>query len=113
MTCENTVCQCCDDVPILEDDIRRRDELIASLRAQVAELKGPDYDFGACVRQVLEIDRLRARVAVLEAALRALAEDDNTGKPCWCVHDGWAQHSVGCDMARAALSQPAATGEQP
>ena len=33
------------------------------------------YDFGACVLQVREIDRLRARIAVLEAALRDVCSD--------------------------------------
>ena len=80
------------------------------LRARVAELEGPGYDFGACVLQVREIDRLRAeiatilasrdaalaRVGVLEAALREIAV---------CGH-----FMVGCGtckrIAAAALSSP-------
>ena len=38
---------------------------IATLRARVAELEGPGYDFGACVLQVREIDRLRAEISTL------------------------------------------------
>ena len=44
------------------------------------------------------------RAQAIEEALMSLGEKDNTGRLCWCVHDGWAQHSHACKAARAALA---------
>ena len=55
--------------PYNESNKYRLEQEIASLRAQVAELKGGTYDFGACVLQVREIDRLRAEIANLHSEL--------------------------------------------
>ena len=65
------------------------------------------YDFGACVLQVREIDRLRARIAVLEAALRDLLPHapSRLGVPAG------SRLGIVWDRARAALAHPAATGE--
>jgi hypothetical protein len=72
------------------------------------------YDFGACVLQVREIDRLRARVAVLEAALREACD----GFEYCSQYKGEylaEKHGDAEDIARLRLAiaaQPAATGEK-
>ena len=48
---------------------------------RIAALEATPYDFGACVRQVLEIDRLRAKLAEVERQ-RDLALEGEREKAC-------------------------------
>jgi len=65
--------------PYNESNKYRLEQEIASLRAQVAELKGGTYDFGACVLQVREIDRLRAEIANLHSELASARTVERKG----------------------------------
>ena len=80
---------------------------IRNLTAEVAALER------VLAHTVLGRDRAMARVAVLEAALREI-KDDCDGGFIPCDRCGFEVQMKDCDMhysARAALSQPAATGE--
>ena len=59
---------------------------------------------------------LRARVAVLEAALLECSQSlDGKGESCWCCLPGmipYRGHDAGCEAARAALSPDTDDGER-
>jgi hypothetical protein len=84
----------------VEDLQRERDEVDAESSRNLAAAETEVVAHHSTMQRALAAE---ARVGVLEGALRGVAEEDNTGRDCWCVHDGWAQHSAPCKAARRAL----------
>jgi len=101
---------------------RKRDSLddyLASLtdeeRAQIAEA-GKELDAMLLEQAADEIERLRQRVAALEAVARAVADDYSNDDDCcqFCPADWGEAHQTGCIVlqARALVANQESETEQ-